>query len=316
MRGVWGRSLLLAAVGFGLGGVLGYGKLVETAMATADPLQISGVWIELWLIGALWGGMGMTFLGFAVSERDCRLPDLAVLFLPITLMIGLHEQFDWPELTVFAGFLLFLHVYNCAIKRSQVVARFGGCGLLGGFAFTAAVLILWFGHQNQLAGSWWQLRDQFWGVGIGLMVIVAHRFLRDYSPQAQPGSLRRIVDCLGWLALLVAVFGLNAGNVWHHWYLQGFIGEAAWVWGRWGFIVFIALGVWFWLKRWYGAENNQRLLSGLFLTALWFLGGLAVAKETVPAGWSRWEPGFTWILAGMVFLSLMAPRALSSADQA
>ncbi len=302
-RWVLGRSFFLGALGFGLGGVLGYGQLVELCMNTPVILDVWHAWMDVFLIGMVWSGLGMTYLGFAWSEKDLSWLDMIFLLGPVLAMVAVHEGFDTPESAVLLAHLGLLHIYNLVLKRSSVVCRVGFSGLFGGVVLCVAVLILWAGHQGHLFGTWWQLRDQFWGAGIGLILVLAAKMSKNEIPLSQSSSIQRILEALGWLTVLVAVMGLNAGNVLHYWFEKGFLNSESWIIGRWITLGLIALGVSIWFYIW-PRYASLKVFRALFLIVFWLLAILATAKEVMLVGWQRWEPGFSWIALVLVILSV------------
>ena len=312
----FGWAVILSALGFSLGGHLSYGALIERILASPDFATASGDFFWIFIIGAVWGGLGLTFLGFALSEKPFTPYDLLLLaFLGVFWFIplGVFNQ-EAYDLLLFGAGLAVVHAYNFFVKKSQMMSLFGAAGILGfGFGFLAAVVILYTGHQGWIPGSWrwWALRDQILGFIAGWAIVIAfHRSVNlGLSPAREMITLTSqkaglifyvvfipLINCFG------AVLYWMTEQPLHSSFLTAFL----------GFLFLAFFGVVFVLLA--RAETRllvERALDHLLffstLIFIWVLSASAIAKQLLPFGWSRWEPAFTLFLMDSFLLTLFLP---------
>lgn len=308
----FGWLVMMSALGFSLGGHLSYGSLVESIASASQLSSLAIPLLEVFVLGAVWGGLGMTFLGFASSERSPRPQDavlIAVLGFLWVVPLGLLnlEQYD---LALLGGGLALAHFYNLAVKKSKAVLVFGSAGVWGfGTGFLLSVFLLHMGNRGLLPGPWpwWALRDQIFGAIGGLAVAwSARRVVKlDLSPCQEMITLS--MQQYGFVFFASIIPAVNAFNVVHHWITKPPMLPSGLVLGL-AALIFAPLVAAFVLLA--GASGDSffepRLNRGLFLSSLlflWSLSVLAIAKETLPQGWHRWEPGFTLFLIYSLALS-------------
>ena len=141
-RGRWSAStalaLVLSVAGFSLGGHMSYGRLFETVEFSTLSQSFPQL-LKILLIGGVWGGLGTTFLGFGLSEKNFTRADLALLITSLVLLFILLGILNLESLDVaiYCAAFLILHLYNLLVKKSWLVFGFGMGGALG---FAAATL--------------------------------------------------------------------------------------------------------------------------------------------------------------------------------
>lgn len=307
------RAVILGAIGFSLGGQLSYGWLIERLLACRYASCLYMDLARLFVRGAIWGGMGMTFLGFAYSEKPFLRRDFFLLagylfFSYIFLDFLEQESFC---LAVFSAGLLIFHVYNLVYKHSRIVGVFGLSGMIGfGLGFAGAVFILYLGSKDFLKGpwEWWTLRDQILGCvgGIAIAWAVRNVSVRDIVPHNAALSLAETKA--GFLTYAFLIPGLNTVYVIRHWILKHM--AASWmlyvVATAFVFALFLAF-----LYFQAACEKNaplEDLHSFLLVSTLffvWFLSALAISKSCFFSGFRQWELAFTLFPVNAIILSIL-----------
>lgn len=321
-RGAFPRAILLGAIGFSAGGHIGYGKFIKRIFIYATLPWDDPVWTLLlmdffciFLIGAVWGGLGLTFLGFGISEKPANKQDLAVLaFLLFAwiFLLGILNLEMW-DLFLFALGLAILHLYNLLLKKSRVISFLGLAGIFGfGLGFLAAVALLYLGRKGFWGPvwPWWSLRDQILGALGGASLACAVRKIRGEGliPSRAPSLDARI----GFVFLAVILPAIHWIHVLRYWWLHPDAGLDRWMFGWWVIVpaaIFIFLGIF--LKRLDAVlieiYTFDRMLANLSLFCAWFLSILAIAKQTLLLGWGRWEPAFSLFILYSLILTLLVP---------
>ncbi len=310
------RSLLLSAFGFSLGGQLGYGSLIREILASTSLSVSTAGFLKLFFIGAVWGGLGMTYLGLGLSEKPIKTRDL--------LLWGGLALLGWfvPELPVLAFLFAALQLYNLLRKKSKTIAVFGTLGALGfGTGFLLSVLLLFLGQRGFLGEGWpwWSLRDQFLGLWGGLFIwgAVKQSLQADLLPA--PWGAGPLVQKGALSVYLVWIPGISTYNALRHWGMDPSIfsplplGIIAL-----GFVSFFSLLFAMILRlkneKFSGAEE-RKLLSRSTFFFLWYLSFIAIAKEMLRYGWGRWEFGFTLFLVFSLLLTgVLLQRKEESSD--
>lgn len=302
------RAVIFGSLGFSLGSHFSYGWLIERLLDCHYASALFMDLLRIFAIGGVWGGLGLTFLGFVYSERPFTRSDfllLAGFTLFSFVFLDFFEQESFVFIVLSAG-LLVLHVYNLILKESRMVGMWGLSGILGfGFGFAGAVFLLYLGNNGFLKGpwEWWVLRDQIFGAvgGVAVAWAVRNVCVRDYVPARAallPAEMR-----LGFLAYTVFIPGLNAGYVIRHWVLKHGAATSFYFYpvaGILGAILFIAL--------FYFLKKSSLLSSTLFF--IWFLSFLAVAKSCFFLGLSHWDIAFTLFPLNALILSILLPFRL------
>lgn len=320
-RSAFGRALLWGVVGFAAGGHLSYGALIEeTLRAPSLPEAAPGL-MTFGGLGAVWGGLGLTCLGFGFAEHTLGSREVGLLAALVCCWVILLGVLNWEQadLVLFGLGLAVLHLYNLVAFRSRIVATFGAWGVCGfGLGFLGAIGLLYAGHHGWLGSGWpwWQLRDQFIGLCGGLALVGAHRMAvrQALVPALSPPA--SLAGAVGLICFTVAVPAVNVLDVLASWtrerpivssaaapFIQALIGLAS-------LGASVALIHW-WRQARTSDQASEYLLRLVTVVVVWLLCGLAIAKETIPLGLSRWEPAFSLFLMCALILTglLLAGRA-------
>lgn len=312
-RSAFGRSLLLSLVGFAAGGHLSYGALIEEVLQASTLLDAVPGLLQFASIGAVWGGLGMTCLGFGLAERALRPQEVGLVAALVCCWVILLGVLNWEQadLVLFGSGLAVLHAYNVVVFHSRIVAVFGAGGLLGfGLGFLGAAWLLYAGHHGWLGSGWpwWELRDQLIGLCGGLTLAGAHRMAirQGLLPALTPLSSK--VGAVGLVCFVVVVPALNALDVLASWtrerpivsstaapFIQTLLGLACFGAG----VVLIRQ----WRRARASDQASDQSLRFVTVLAIWLLSSLAIAKETVPLGLTRWEPAFSLFLVCSLILT-------------
>jgi len=200
----WGRASvlgMLGAIGWAFGGQMSYGRIVGYTMHSSF-WDVSYGFACLFVIGALWGGIGAGILALGVTRPRAELerlvgPVLAVLVAWLALdSTGVAEQLGDPWSTydvdwvAAASALVVAGVYALAVPRAR-----RACVLVG-----------------LLAGGWW--------LGFGLLTLGLG--LRMTPPRSDnwagciglfAGLLTYLVGTRNRAALMLTWYGLLAGGL-------------------------------------------------------------------------------------------------------
>lgn len=318
---LWRRSfapaVIFGSLGFSIGGAFGYGALVNAVINSPSLSDVLPQLAHIFLIGAVWGGLGMAFMGFGFTRTEALLGDLMVLacaaaaaWAAVEILHAGGREYFW-----YGGSLAVIYFYNLFLKKSRLITIFTLYGFLGfGLGFLIAVIILWAGTQGHLGGTWWQLRDQIWGLIGGISVMTAVMRAAGKGETPVPVSAE-------WFSKLAFVFygsavtGINLWNTCEKWFQSSsppYFQTTAWILSALGIII-ILIAAAFILTRKAEFFKEPALDPVLLWSTLYFCGFtglLAIAKSIVFTGWSAWETGFTIILAELVLFSVLLPAAL------
>jgi hypothetical protein len=239
----WERASLLAmlgAIGWAFGGQMSYGKVIGYTAHSSFPDVLYG-FACLFVIGALWGGIGAGILALGITRPRSELERFAGPMIALWLVwtaMELSGLDDWLS----ARWSLYDSDWTAATSALLVA---GVYGLLRPRARGACKLIA------MLAGGWW----------IGLLLLVLLFKLRMTPPRSDNWA-----GCVGlWVALLIhlmrtrnraavmlSLYGLLAGGV-------GFaVGDLFNMLGRaqWGpigrFEILQGLNSWKWMEQLFG----------------------------------------------------------------
>lgn len=328
----FGRSVFFGIFGFVIGSEnLPYGALINRILSRPDWSGSFTDLLNLFFIGALWGGTGGAYLGLGLSEKKVSARTQFFFLSAGLLALILMHAGDSAAVTASLQALLFAGILavNFFGLRSVILQRFAAAGFIFfGAGFLAAVLILHAGKLGMLAGphGWWTLRDQIWGGlgGAGLLwaAISAHR--QGLEPAHQgPENLQRF----NFGILIPGVCLLNTWNVYEKWYrsmppLESPIGAA--VLGA-GALAVLGAALFFLAapQTIFSASNVLKCSRFSVLFCAVYLTALAVSKSVVYSGWGVWETGFTlFLITLLVFFSsprlffAPPPRPDSTSDQA
>ncbi|GAA4469118.1 hypothetical protein GCM10023189_55570 [Nibrella saemangeumensis] len=162
------KVTLAAALGWGIGGIMSYGKIVGFGRATDFGNVYYGL-MMLFVVGGLHGFLGGGLFGLALSDSPARRVKWHQLIIELVvgallLYFFLVEQWGWlmtpPRSELWAaclGMALALSWYMARHNQSSAfrVAIFGGLG--GGFGFA-------FGNFLQVLGNAAAIPFNFWNV--------------------------------------------------------------------------------------------------------------------------------------------------------
>lgn len=302
------RAVIFSAIGFSLGGHLSYGWLIERLLDCHYVSRLVMDLARIFAIGAVWGGLGLTFLGFVLSEKHFERSDfflLAGFFLFAFIFLDFLELESLNFIVLSAG-LFILHAYNLIRKKSRTVGIFGLAGILGfGLGFAGAVFLLYLGNNGFLRGpwAWWSLRDQIFGAAGGITVAWAVRnaSVKGFAPWDAALSLWE--TRAGFLAYAFLIPGLNTVYVIRHWMLKHSAAPS----GSFYLIAGLLLAVllFYGVCLWAGCAKNALIPSTFFFIG--FLSLLAIAKNCFFSGFRHWEPGFTLFPLNVLILSILLP---------
>ncbi|MBI3317348.1 MAG: hypothetical protein HYZ85_05020 [Candidatus Omnitrophica bacterium] len=305
----------LAVLGFSLGGHMSYGRLFEQMLKAQQAVEILLPAIKIFGTGFLWGGLGMSLLGWALQEKPFSRFDfvhLSILIFSWVILLGILNLESWDR-TLFTASFISIHLINLIFNKSKNILFFGVFGALGfGLAFLFSGLLLSLGSHGVFGSCpWWQLRDQIIGFLGGIMLELACQRKAKSENQTVPGpttSGARPKQVLGLMALFYGVAIPNAFNVSYHWQAAGGVSKIIWL-GT-AFISLIYFGSV--LMLWKLVKGNEKAVTFTALSLVFYLGFLAIAKETVVYGWQRWEPGFTLIVIYAFLLSFLGLKRLKA----
>jgi hypothetical protein len=315
-RKSFAQAVILGALGFSIGGDFGYGKLINTILAAPDLWAMKRELAEIFLIGAIWGGIGMTMLGFAFSEKLLDIKD-RILFGALGTVWWILSSFlklDAYNLLIYGGGLLILHFHNILIKKSGMPAIFGALGILGfGGGFLLSVIILYYGNHGKIPGNWWSLRDQIWGLCGGFSVLIAARICVQKNLQPNPISAVS-VERYGFVIYAVLIPAIETYNVFQKWFfahppVNPFLWPAIFM----GACGLTLTGI---LIVLLGEDQNifeEGLNQTLFRTSVFFmiyLSAQAILKSIVYSGMQVWETAFTLFIVESILLSVVAGACL------
>lgn len=318
-RNSFAPAVVFGSLGFSIGGAFGYGSLVTTIINSPYLYDVLPQLLHVFLIGAVWGGLGMALLGFGFERTEALIRDITIVlaavlcaWAAVNLLHAGGREYYW-----FAGSLALISLYNLFLKKSGLITIFTVYGFLGfGAGFLIAVIILWAGTQGHLEGSWWQLRDQIWGFigGISVMTAVYRACSKGETPQPVPAV---------WFSKLAFIFyasvitGINLWNTCEKWFQSAtppHFQTAAWVISAAGLIVILTAAVLF-LTRKDDFFREPLLNTVLLWSTLFFCeytGLLAIAKSIIYTGWSAWETAFTLFLIDLVLFAVVLPLVLKT----
>ena len=200
------KAFTLAAVGafaFAWGGMMSYGKvagLATNAQATNGEIALSLA--QLFLLGAIWGGLGGGAIGVVCSRRNygaaipvlillaCWLGGRIIYELFINRLhfdIG-HRHQDWAF--VFGAWIALLLVC-CRDRTVLTMSLLSGAGIGLGFVIGPMLTRISgypFSGRLPLSLDWWKVAEQtigFWGgLGLGLALwLLERRGHQAYLPE-------------------------------------------------------------------------------------------------------------------------------------
>ncbi len=207
----------LAAVGWGIGGMMSYGLIVGMGRADDFGNVFYGLSM-LAVIGGLYGYFGGGLFGLGLESSEQKKPNWPALLTE--MMAGgllawyvLIAQFEWkmtpPRSELWAACLgaavaLTWYLQRNGFSRSLRVAGYGALG--AGFGFSFGNFLQTLGTVSGGAFNWWNVMEfslGFFG-GLGMSYAV---FTRDWPETSAPSKFAN------WLALIFLLFALPATNI-------------------------------------------------------------------------------------------------------
>jgi len=329
------KAFALAAwggFGFAWGGMMSYGRVSGLATnADATDAQIALSLAQLFLLGAIWGGLGGGVLGIACSRRNYRLAGPLVLLALCWLTgrvvyhvfinrlhfdIG-HRHQDWAfVLGAWVALLVICSRDGTVLKMSALGGLGIGAGFVIGPLLTRACSYAFVQNLHMPLDSWKVAEHTigfFGGLGLGLaLLLLEQRGHTSYLPEkAHP-----VRPFLAQAFALWFIPAWNMNNVVYYWADEKHLLSIE----AYGLYVFVALAALIvatgcWLRRLYGGirprldETAAAALGLLWL--VWggtFIAGLKMLWPHSGAGYVLTQIGFT-VMAALVtvYLVIRAP---------
>lgn len=210
-----GKALLLAPLGFALGGLISHGQVFEAVAHAAAFGVARDEFVQLFWIGLVWGGLGGTFLGFGFSEKPVNKTDLLILAL-----VFFGAFFPLPKLAYFSIALIFIQIYNFAEKKSILLPILTLTGALSfGAAFLLAGILLSAGYQGLLGETWawWTYSDLILGFTAGIFFWGMTAGLQQFRLRRFPAEAVIAWQQAGFSFWLIFITGANALDSSVHW---------------------------------------------------------------------------------------------------
>ena len=317
-RQAFAQAVLFGIFGFVVGSEnIPYGALIDHILTEPTLRAAFPGLCTVLFIGASWGAVGATYLGYGLSEKPLSVWDYLVILMAGVLAVLVIFVFS-ANAAVAASLVMLIFLlqsYNFLFKKSRTVWIFGLAGGLGfGLGFFGAAVILYLGNKGLLPGppEWWDLRDQIWGAAGGLALILATFKISEKN--LKPVLLAKPwFQKAGFILFVPAVCGLNTWNVYEKWFssvppapepvLAGALVAA-------GAILLIAWLVYYMMNAAFSGPGFNSLLLASFLFFSFYLRFFAIAKSVVYSGWGAWEPAFTLFLFESVLFLLVLPFIL------
>ncbi len=320
---VFGRAVILSALGFSVGGHMSYGRLIDTILVTTPIQNAYPGFLKILWTGAIWGGVGGTLLGYGFCEKKLDRWDIAFLvcialfwFIPL----GIYNLEAWDRLLFTAGFFL-MHAYNFQFKKSKMIFNLGCAGAAGfGIAFTFAVALLYMGRHAYFSSGWewFVLRDQILGFIGGLFIFAAVSSLRsqNHEPDVPLTFLNLYFQKAGFIFWIVLIPIVNTWNTFDYWNQQGpsfllmLLPLAKFSIS----ILFFFLSI---VCLWMNFDNFpydflKRIFFFAFIFFIWYLSAVAIGKQTAVAGLERWEAAYGLFLIDSLILTMALPFKIQS----
>lgn len=319
-RQVFIKGVFFGALGFMIGGEnVPYGRLLVAILAMPDLKTALPDLMIVFFIGASWGCVGATYLGYGISEKPVSRKEYVLLAAAGGAALLLTAFFDGTAgiMIIFTALILALHFYNLKFKQSRMVSLMGFYGFAGfGLGFFIAAVILFYGEKGWLEGpaGWWTLRDQIWGGLGGLGLMTAAWKALDLKAQPLPDFSSKAAR-LGFLFFIPFICGWNTYDVYEKWFmssppapdlkLAGILIAAG--------VLLLAGAAFYFLRlpetRFISPALNPVILgSSVFFSV--YITFFALAKSILYSGWQAWEMGFTLFLFELALLLTTLPFIL------
>lgn len=210
----------LGAVGWAVGGIMSYGRIVGFTRGTDFGNVLYGFGM-LAVVGGLYGFIGGGLLGFGLETTKERRPDWPALITQMTvggwLAWGLLiYQFEWnmtpPRSELWAGCLgaslaLAWYAYRHGFLRTLRLAGYTALGAGFGFAFGDFLQIM--GNLTGWSFNWWNLMEFTLGFcgGLGLVYGV----ISGEWPETAPAARKANWTGLAFLLIVIPVLNILQG---------------------------------------------------------------------------------------------------------
>lgn len=225
-RGDWTLRLptlaTLAAIGWGVGGMMSYGRIVGYGRGTDFGNVLYGL-AMLGVVGGLYGYIGGGLFGLGLESRSNNKPKWPSVLTEMTVggllaWYVLIAQFEWfmtpPRSELWAACLgasvaLAWYLYRNDYKRSLRVAAYAALGAGFGFAFGNFLQVM--GNLTNINLNWWNVMEFSLGFcgGLGMAYGV---FSREWPQSLSPS---KISNGLAIVFLLVALPIVNIIQAFH-----------------------------------------------------------------------------------------------------
>lgn len=316
-RQAFAPAVVFGVLGFLAGGQnIPYGAIVDYILTQPNLGAVIPELLTILFIGASWGCIGCTYLGYGISEKSMTVWDyvivivMGIIAVVAAMILGTHTAY----FIIFSIWIILLHLYNSLFKHSNTIWTLGLYGLISfGLGFLGAVIILFWGNHGLLPGpsGWWTLRDQMWGAAGGLGVALAS--WKIVSNNWQPAGISAVgFQRFGYSAFVPIVCGINLIDVFIKWFFSSpqapnlllagiFIAAGA-------IVVIVALIYYLTtVSANFLSPANRPVLLWSFVCFSSFLRFFAIAKSIVYSGWGVWETGFSIFIFEAMMLFLIMP---------
>ena len=208
---------LLAAIGWGVGGIMSYGILVGYCRSI-EVFNSAYGYAMLFMVGGLYGFIGGGLFGLGLSSDENKKPDWMRLLLEIFVVGYLAYWFiivemEWlmtpPRdeswaMSFGASIALAWFLYRAGNINALRVALFSALG--GGVGFAFGNFLQTLGAASGLSYNWWNVMEFTLGLlgGIGMVYGVV---TSSWSEKLEPNKR------INWAALVVLVFVIPAINI-------------------------------------------------------------------------------------------------------
>lgn len=208
---------LLAAIGWGIGGIMSYGILVGYCRSI-EVFNSAYGYASLFIVGGLYGFIGGGLLGLGLSTDESKKPDWMRLLLEMFVVGYLAYWFiiiemEWlmtpPRdeswaMSFGASLALAWFIYRAGNINALRVALYSALGGGVGFAFGNFMQTL--GAASGLSYNWWNVMEftlgSLGGIGMAYGVVTS-----SWSGKIEPNKKTN------WVALVLLVFAIPAINV-------------------------------------------------------------------------------------------------------
>ena len=315
----WRKSfawlVIWSTFGFSLGGGFSFGSLVNSVTMAPSLLSVIPELIQIFIIGAVWGGLGTGALGVAASSDHTSLEIKALIAggLMVWIVNSINSLSGFQAILIVLGVFIAL-VLLFGFKDNPIALSMSLIGFMTfGLGFLISVILLFYGDKGYLSGSWWQISDMIWGGigGSGILVGVGLAIRKGWKPVPIVWNPIYRIGYIWFAGILTAI---ETNNVYEKWFkstppaVDLALAKLSIIIGA------IAIIVWFiyFLKVNFSIFSRNGLGQPLFWTSLfftWYLAYMAAAKSVlyVGIGHGGWQIFFTAMFIEAALLTLVYP---------